>query len=81
MNTRGFLEQGTPMKMNQSPELKNDGMNPYAAGKRIYSYGRSAPSVGANNKAGYVARDLKSEVRQNLISNLAKGKIMSGGNR
>ena len=52
------------------------GFNPYAAGDKMYGEGKHAPHTGANNKAGYNQRDLKTQVRQNLLQRLAQGRTV-----
>jgi len=41
--------------------------NPYAAGNKIYGGGRSNPTSGPVDKAGYRERDLKSKARRNAL--------------
>lgn len=55
--------------------------NPYSAGSPVYGGGRSAPNIGASNKAGYRERDNKAKgMREALLRRLQakqKGKFAS----
>ncbi len=51
-----------------------DGFNPYAAGKKIYGGGRSAPNIGPVDKQGYRERDRKSRtMRTAMLRRMQKG--------
>lgn len=51
------------------------GFNKYAAGaKRYGASGRSAPNVGASDKAGYAARDQRIAARKKALLLRAQGK-------
>lgn len=41
--------------------------NKYGVGKKRYGGGRSAPSVGPNDKFGYRARDNRNKARRNAL--------------
>lgn len=43
------------------------GFNPYAAGDKIYGYGRSNPTSGPVDRLGYRERDNKHAARRNAI--------------
>lgn len=52
------------------------GFNSYAAGKKHYGTGRSAPNVGktaAAGKLGYAERDAKAEARKQALLRRTKG--------
>lgn len=52
-----------------------NGFNPYAAGKRHYGTGRSAPNVGKTaNKTGYSERDARAEARKQALIRRAGGR-------
>lgn len=49
-------------------DMKGNGFTPYAAGKKRYGTGRSAPNVGATgNMAGYAMRDGKAAARRDAL--------------
>lgn len=49
----------------------NDGFNAYAAGNKDYGPGRSAPNIGASDKAGYQMRDNRASLmRSAMLSRL-----------
>jgi hypothetical protein len=43
------------------------GMNPYAAGAKVYGSGRSNPTSGPVDKLGYRERDLMTKARRNAL--------------
>lgn len=43
------------------------GINPYAAGDKIYGAGRSFPTMGPVDPMGYKERDAKASARRNAI--------------
>jgi hypothetical protein len=48
-------------------------INPYSAGKRVYSGGVRAPNTGAvANKTGYLQRDIKREAQQRALADRYK---------
>ena len=59
-------------RMKTMPVPRNDmggnGFTPYAAGKKRYGTGRSAPNMGATgNMAGYAMRDGKAAARRDAL--------------
>lgn len=46
---------------------RNSGINPYAAGGKIYGGGRSFPTMGPVDPMGYKERDNKASARRNAI--------------
>lgn len=46
---------------------KPDAYIPYAAGKKIYGGGRTAPNIGPVDKLGYRERDAKVRARRNAL--------------
>lgn len=49
-------------------DMKGNGFTPYAAGKKYYGTGRSAPNMGATgNMAGYAMRDGKAAARRDAL--------------
>jgi hypothetical protein len=49
-------------------DMKGNGFTPYAAGKKYYGTGRSAPNMGATgNMAGYAMRDGKAAARREAL--------------
>jgi hypothetical protein len=71
------MTPGKPMRpgkgnMENMPIVRNDikgnGFTPYAAGKKYYGTGRSAPNMGATgNMAGYAMRDGKAAARRDAL--------------
>lgn len=57
---------------------KPDAYTPYAAGYKMYGGGRSNPSNGPVDKAGYLARDLMNSARRDAV--LRKMKATQQGN-
>ncbi len=45
----------------------NEGINPYAAGNKIYGGGRSFPTMGPVDKLGYAERDAKHSARRDAL--------------
>ena len=43
------------------------GINPYAAGQKVYGMGRSFPTMGPVDKLGYRERDAKHRARRNAM--------------
>lgn len=52
--------------------------NPYAAGNKMYGFGRSNPTSGPVDKLGYRERDAETRLRRNAL--LRRMKAMSQGN-
>jgi hypothetical protein len=46
---------------------QNSGINPYAAGNKIYGGGRSFPTMGPVDPMGYRERDNKASARRNAV--------------
>jgi hypothetical protein len=68
------MRPGKPGKsmMDKMPTVRNDmrgnGFTPYAAGKKSYGTGRSAPNMGATgNMSGYAMRDGKAAARRDAL--------------
>lgn len=49
----------------------SDGYTPYAAGKKMYGGGRSAPNIGPSDPIGYRERDRKKAVQEAAKRRLA----------
>lgn len=65
---------GNPMR-NQIGGYGTDGsgFNAYAAGRKVYGGGRSNPTFGMVDRAGYQARDNKAALRRDAILRRAGG--------
>lgn len=61
----------------QKSVLGTIAFNPYAAGSKVYSQVSGAPSIGPNDKAGYVQRDRILAAKKSAIQ--AKMKAMGKG--
>ena len=58
--------------------MNDSGFNPFAAGHKLYGMGRTNPTSGPVDKAGYRARDLAAKRRRNAILRMLQAQ--QGGN-